>query len=74
MAVPEILLSGNHPAIARWRREQSEARSPTRRPDAAKGSLTMKNKFMTLVEGQQIERSKYKVKEKDKQATRSRRN
>jgi tRNA (guanine37-N1)-methyltransferase len=27
MSVPEILLSGNHPAIARWRREQSEARS-----------------------------------------------
>jgi tRNA (guanine37-N1)-methyltransferase len=27
LAVPEILLSGNHPAIARWRREQSEARS-----------------------------------------------
>jgi len=27
MAVPEILLSGNHPAIAKWRREQSEARS-----------------------------------------------
>jgi tRNA (guanine37-N1)-methyltransferase len=27
MAVPEILLSGNHGAIARWRREQSEARS-----------------------------------------------
>src|SRR5262249_29942733 len=27
MAVPEILLSGNHQAIARWRREQSEARS-----------------------------------------------
>jgi tRNA (guanine37-N1)-methyltransferase len=27
MAVPDILLSGNHPAIARWRREQSEARS-----------------------------------------------
>jgi tRNA (guanine37-N1)-methyltransferase len=30
MAVPEILLSGNHQAIARWRREQSEARSPKR--------------------------------------------
>src|SRR5579871_4167817 len=30
MAVPDILLSGNHQAIARWRREQSEARS--RRP------------------------------------------
>ena len=27
MAVPEILLSGDHVAIARWRREQSEARS-----------------------------------------------
>jgi tRNA (guanine37-N1)-methyltransferase len=27
MAVPEILLSGNHQAIARWRREQSAARS-----------------------------------------------
>jgi tRNA (guanine37-N1)-methyltransferase len=27
MAVPEILLSGNHQAIARWRRDQSAARS-----------------------------------------------
>jgi tRNA (guanine37-N1)-methyltransferase len=27
MAVPEVLLSGNHQEIARWRREQSEARS-----------------------------------------------
>jgi tRNA (guanine37-N1)-methyltransferase len=27
MAVPEILLSGNHQAVARWRREQSLARS-----------------------------------------------
>ena len=31
MAVPDVLLSGNHPAIARWRREQSLARS-RRRP------------------------------------------
>jgi tRNA (guanine37-N1)-methyltransferase len=30
MAVPDILLSGNHQAIARWRREQSEARSRRR--------------------------------------------
>ncbi len=30
MAVPDILLSGNHPAIADWRREQSEARSRAR--------------------------------------------
>jgi tRNA (guanine37-N1)-methyltransferase len=27
MAVPEVLLSGDHEAIARWRREQSAARS-----------------------------------------------
>jgi tRNA (guanine37-N1)-methyltransferase len=27
MAVPPVLLSGDHQAIARWRREQSEARS-----------------------------------------------
>src|SRR5262245_24640316 len=27
MAVPEILLSGNHPAIAQWRRQQAEIRS-----------------------------------------------
>src|SRR5581483_1341511 len=27
MAVPDVLLSGNHPAVARWRREQSLARS-----------------------------------------------
>src|SRR5688572_22101841 len=27
MTVPDVLLSGNHPAIAQWRREQSEARS-----------------------------------------------
>src|SRR5204862_3061725 len=33
MEVPDILLSGNHQAIARWRREQSEARSRSR-PEA----------------------------------------
>jgi tRNA (guanine37-N1)-methyltransferase len=31
MAVPDVLLSGNHQAIARWRREQSEARSLQRK-------------------------------------------
>ncbi len=33
MAVPEILLSGNHGEIARWRREQSLKRTAERRPD-----------------------------------------
>jgi tRNA (guanine37-N1)-methyltransferase len=32
MAVPDILLSGDHPAIARWRREQSEQRSRSQPP------------------------------------------
>lgn len=33
VAVPEVLLSGNHAAIAAWRREQSRARTRARRPD-----------------------------------------
>lgn len=33
MAVPEVLLSGNHARIARWRREQSLARTARLRPD-----------------------------------------
>lgn len=32
-AVPEILLSGNHAAIARWRADQQLERTRTRRPD-----------------------------------------
>ncbi|MEI7437808.1 MAG: tRNA (guanosine(37)-N1)-methyltransferase TrmD, partial [bacterium] len=33
MTVPEVLLSGNHEAIARWRRVTSEQRTHERRPD-----------------------------------------
>ena len=33
MDVPEILRSGNHPAIATWRRQQSLARTAALRPD-----------------------------------------
>lgn len=33
MQVPEILLSGNHPAIAAWRRQQRERVTRERRPD-----------------------------------------
>jgi len=32
-AVPEVLLSGNHSAIERWRREQARRRTELRRPD-----------------------------------------
>ncbi len=33
MGVPEVLLSGDHAAIARWRREQALIRTGERRPD-----------------------------------------
>jgi len=33
MSVPEVLLSGNHKAIAQWRLEQREQRTKERRPD-----------------------------------------
>ncbi|HEY1629192.1 MAG TPA: tRNA (guanosine(37)-N1)-methyltransferase TrmD [Tepidisphaeraceae bacterium] len=33
MSVPEILLSGNHAAIAKWRAEQRKLRTQQRRPD-----------------------------------------
>jgi tRNA (guanine37-N1)-methyltransferase len=42
LAVPEILLSGNHQAIARWRREQSEARSRQRMELASEQPLLRK--------------------------------
>lgn len=35
--VPEILLSGNHAEIEKWRREQSLERTKTRRPDLLTG-------------------------------------
>ncbi|MGZ3541189.1 MAG: tRNA (guanosine(37)-N1)-methyltransferase TrmD [Vulcanimicrobiaceae bacterium] len=33
VTVPQVLLSGNHAAIARWRREASRERTRSRRPD-----------------------------------------
>lgn len=36
MTVPEILLSGNHEAIARWRHEESLKRTEERRSDLLK--------------------------------------
>ena len=32
LEVPETLLSGNHAAIAKWRREQSDKRTHERKP------------------------------------------
>jgi tRNA (guanine37-N1)-methyltransferase len=33
LAIPDVLLSGDHEKIARWRREQAEAITRARRPD-----------------------------------------
>jgi tRNA (guanine37-N1)-methyltransferase len=37
MAVPDVLLSGDHAAIERWRREQAIERTKERRPDLLDG-------------------------------------
>jgi tRNA (guanine37-N1)-methyltransferase len=45
LKVPEILLSGNHGEIAKWRREQSILRTAKRRPELLeKGNLNNKEK------------------------------
>ena len=49
LSVPDILLSGNHEAIARWRREQSLARSMR---DTGRGA----NKTITPKEGDDHEK------------------
>ncbi|MBM4404834.1 MAG: tRNA (guanosine(37)-N1)-methyltransferase TrmD [Chloroflexi bacterium] len=38
MPVPDVLLSGDHRAIAKWRRRQSILRTLTRRPDLLEGA------------------------------------
>lgn len=42
MAVPGVLLSGNHAEIARWREEQARARTRQRRSDLLKGRASDK--------------------------------
>jgi len=38
--VPDILLSGNHGAIAKWRAEQSLEKTRRNRPDLLEGEKT----------------------------------
>ena len=38
LAVPEVLLSGNHAAIAQWRRREALRRTLERRPDMLAGA------------------------------------
>jgi tRNA (guanine37-N1)-methyltransferase len=40
MQVPDVLLSGNHAEIAKWRREQAQSRTAARRPDLLKREPT----------------------------------
>src|SRR6516165_10809476 len=40
MKVPEVLLSGNHAEIARWRKEQARLRTAARRPDLTESGET----------------------------------
>jgi tRNA (guanine37-N1)-methyltransferase len=50
LAVPEVLLSGNHARIAEWRRQQALCRTRARRPDLlAKAQLSEKDR--RLLEG-----------------------
>lgn len=37
LKVPDVLVSGNHEEIARWRREQAQRRTKERRPDLLEG-------------------------------------
>jgi tRNA (guanine37-N1)-methyltransferase len=48
--VPEVLLSGNHAAIARWRRKQALGRTWERRPDLLAGRALSKEEAALLEE------------------------
>ena len=43
-AIPDVLLSGNHAAVARWRREMAETLTRERRPDLWQGHIARKTK------------------------------
>jgi tRNA (guanine37-N1)-methyltransferase len=48
--VPEVLMSGNHAAIARWRRKQALGRTMERRPDLLEGRTLSKEDARLLEE------------------------
>ena len=45
MSVPDVLLSGNHAAIAKWRAEQRKLRTQSRRPDLWQRYLQRKSEI-----------------------------
>ena len=50
MGVPEVLRSGDHARIARWRREQSLLRTARRRPDLLESDVDMDETERRLIE------------------------
>ena len=48
--VPDVLLSGNHPVVDKWRREQSVIRTYEKRPDLLKGAKITKKEEMMIAE------------------------
>lgn len=57
--VPEVLLSGDHARIEKWRREQSLLRTLKRRPDLLeKAELTKEDKKFLEQQGFELERGK----------------
>ena len=52
-SVPEVLLSGDHARVARWRRAQSLARTIERRPDLieARGGLSDEERELLIEHG-----------------------
>lgn len=54
--VPEVLLSGNHGAVARWRRKESLRRTRARRPDllAHAEMSELDNKLLAEIEAEEL--------------------
>ncbi len=55
LAVPEVLLSGNHAAIARWRRKESLRRTRRRRPELVRAAELSPQDVELLAEIEQEE-------------------
>jgi tRNA (guanine37-N1)-methyltransferase len=65
--VPEVLLSGDHARIARWRREQSLLRTWQRRPDLLDSAplSDLDRRTLRLLKGEEVEEVKKKRKKKN---------
>ena len=50
LGVPEVLLSGNHAAIRRWRLKEALGRTWERRPDLLRGRTMSKEEALLLAE------------------------